>query len=128
LSALPEDSRVRGSERYFLVDALGLDFMRNTYIAEYQREETFVSVFLARQDSPEAARDIVSRYVEYATQYGDGVKEVSVEGVDLTTCDMGGSYDVVFQKGRLVAGVSAVGDQDVAIEASVELHQKLQDN
>jgi hypothetical protein len=128
LNALPEEGRVKGSERYFLVDALGLHFMRNTYIAEYERDETIVSVFLSRQDSPETAGDILAQYIEYANQYGNSVEQITVESVELTSCDMGGSFDVIFQKDRLVAGVSAVEGRETAIRASVDLFKKLQDD
>jgi hypothetical protein len=40
---------------------------------------------------------------------------------------MGGSYDVVFRKGRLVAGVSAVEDRELAVQVSVDLWKKLHD-
>jgi len=128
LNALPEKDRVPGSERYFLVDAMGLDFMRNTYVAQYARDGAVVSVFLSQQDSPEAARASVDHYVEHANRYGEGVKHLTVEGVDLTSCDMGGSYDIVFQKGRIVAGVSAVEDRDMAIQVSVDLWRELRGN
>ena len=38
---------------------------------------------------------------------------------------MGGSFDVVFQKGRVVAGVSEVEDQEMAIRASVDLWKQI---
>jgi hypothetical protein len=125
LNAFPQQDRIRGSERYFLVDAMGLDFMRNTYIAQYQTEEAIVSAFLSRQGSPEIARDTVALYLEHANRYGEEAMHITVDGLDMTLCDMGGSYDVVFQKGRLVAGVSAVEDQEMAIRVSVDLWKKL---
>ena len=70
----------------------------------------------------------MDRYVEHANRYGEGVKHLTVEGVDLTSCDMGGSYDIIFQKGRIVAGVSAVEDRDIAIQVSVDLWRKLRGN
>jgi hypothetical protein len=121
LQALPEDGRVHGSERYFLVDAMGLDFMRNTYIAEYTKSGIVTSVFLSQRDSPELARAAVDSYVEYANQYGEGVERLTVDGVELVSCDMGGSYDMVFQNGRLVGGATGIDDQNIAIQAAVDL-------
>jgi len=40
--------------------------------------------------------------------------------------DMGDIYDVVFQKGTLVAGVTEVEDEDVGIQAAVDLWRQLQ--
>jgi hypothetical protein len=121
LSTLPEKDRVPQSEQYFLVDALGLDFMRNTYTASYDKAGTNVEVFLSRRDSPEAAQTALARYVEYGERYGEGVERPSVDGVELVSCDMGGSYDIVFQKGWVIGGVAAVEDQDIALQAALDL-------
>jgi hypothetical protein len=125
LDALPEEDRVPGSERYFLVDAMGLDFMRNTYIAQYNKDGSVVSAFLSQRDSPEEAQAAVAQYEEHANRYGKGVTNHAAEGASLISCDMGGSFDVVFQKGHVVAGVSEVEEQDVAILASVDLWRRL---
>ena len=66
-------------------------------------------------------------YLEHANRYGEEAMHITVDGLDMTLCDMGGSYDVVFQKGRLVAGVSGVEDQDMAVQVSVDLCKKLRD-
>jgi hypothetical protein len=122
LEALPKDDRVPGSEQYFLVDAMALDFMRNTYIAEYTKSGTVVTAFLSRRDSPESARDAIGRYIEHAELYGEGLERVTADGVELVTCDMGGSYDVIFQKHRLVGGVTGVEDREVAIQTAVDFN------
>jgi len=126
LTALPETDRVPQSVQYFLVDALGLDFMRNTYTAKYYKGKTIVSIFLSQQDSPESARETVARFREHANLYGKGVNIFSADGIELVSCDMDGSYDVVFQKGRLVAGVTEVKDKRLAVEATIDLWKQLQ--
>ena len=40
-------------------------------------------------------------------------------------CDMGGSFDVIFQKGRLVGGVISVADRAVAAQAAVDLREQI---
>jgi len=126
LTALPETDRVPQSVQYFLVDALGLDFMRNTYTAKYYKGNSIVSIFLSQQDSPESARKTITKFKEHANLYGKGVDILSVDGIELVSCDMNGSYDVVFQKGRLVAGVTQVKDKKLAIEATIDLWKQLQ--
>jgi CubicO group peptidase (beta-lactamase class C family) len=126
LVALPEADRVPQSAQYFLVDALGLDFMRNTYTAKYYKGKSIVSVFLSQQDSPESARETVAKFKEHANLYGKGVDILSEDGVELVSCDMDGSYDVVFQKGSLVAGVTEVKDKRLAVEATIDLWKQLQ--
>jgi len=125
LSALPEGDRVPGSEKYFLVDAMGLDFMRDTFTADYEKGDAVVTAFVSRRDSEDVARAAVDLYVEHAKRYGDGVERLAEDDVDLVSCDMGGSYDTVFQKYRFVAGVVGVEDRDAAIQATIDLWRQI---
>lgn len=121
LSALPQKNRVRDSVKYFKVDALGLDFMQNTYTAEYRKNDLEITVFLSQQNSSESARDSVAHYSEYAAQYGRGSRSLKKDGVEFVLCDMDGSFDVIFQKGRFVGGVQSVTNRSTALEAAAEL-------
>ncbi len=125
LNALPQVDRLPESAQYFLVNAMGLDFMRNTYMAQYTKGDVVVTTFLSQRDSHEIAQVTVAKYIEYANQYGEGVKSLTVDGVELVSCDMDGNYDVVFQKGRLVGGVSMVEEQSLAIQAAIDLWRQL---
>ena len=84
-----------------------------------------MKLFLSRQDSPGSARDVVTRYREYATEYGEGIEPLTRGEISMFACDMGGLYDVVLQKGRLVGGVLAVEDKDLAVAAAADLWEKL---
>jgi hypothetical protein len=127
LNALPQADRVPESEQYFLVDAMGLDFMRNTYMADYTKGDIVVRIFLSQRDSRDSAQAAVALYIKHANRYGEGVKSLTIDGVEVVSCDMGGSFDVVFQKGRLVGGVSAVENQSLAVEATLDLWRQLRD-
>lgn len=125
LTALPLTDRMPESVQYFKVDAMGLDFMRNTYTATYRKGNTLVTAFLSQQDSVESARANVVRYAKYAKKYGKGIDRLKAGEVELVSCDMGGSYDVVYQKGRLIGGVSYVEDRGLAIRVAIEMWEKL---
>ena len=125
LTALPLTDRMPESVQYFKVDAMGLDFMRNTYTATYRKGNTLVTAFLSQQDSAESARAKVVRYAKYAKKYGKGIDRLKAGEVELVSCDMGGSYDVVYQKGRLIGGVSYVEDRGMAIRVAIEMWEKL---
>ena len=126
LDVLPQNDRVPGSEQFFLVDAMALDFLRNTYTAEYTKSGTVLMAFLSRRDNAESARDAVDRYTEHADLYGEKVERLTVDGVQLVTCDMGENYDVVFQKRFLVGGVTGVEDRVLAIQTAVELYHQVE--
>ena len=125
LNALPQMGLVPGSVQYFLVNAMSLDFMRNTYTAQYTKGDAVVTIFLSQRDSQEIAGATVEKYIEYANKYGKGVKRVTVDGVELVSCDMNGNYDVVFQKGNLVGGVSYVEEENLAIQVAIDLWRQL---
>jgi hypothetical protein len=127
LTALPLKDRVPDSVQYFKVDAMGLTFMRNTFIAAYKKEDNTVTALLSQRDSAESAKDTVARYVEYAKEYGGEVKPLNMNDVELTSCKMGETYDVIFQKGRLIGGVWSVPDKDLAIQVATELYTHLPD-
>jgi len=125
LTVLPQEDRVPQSVQYFKVDAMGLEFMRNTFVAAYGKDGEKVTVFLSLRDSAEAAEAAVAKYVEYAKEYGKGAEHLNVSNVELTSCNMGDAYDVIFQKGRLMAGVWSVGERSLAIDSAVELYGQI---
>ena len=90
LTALPLTDRMPESVQYFKVDAMGLDFMRNTYTAIYRKGNTLVTAFLSQQESIEAARAKVMRYTAYAKKYGKGTDRLKAGEMELVSCDMGG--------------------------------------
>jgi hypothetical protein len=125
LTALPKSNRVPQSIQYFTVDALGLDFMHNTYTAKYKRGESVLSVFLSEKNSSESAQIILDNFTTYAKKYGEGINLISQDKIKLVCCDMGGSYDVIFQKGSLIAGVTGVEKESLAIQATIDLWKQL---
>jgi hypothetical protein len=126
LSALPQEHLITDSVQYFKVDALGLDFMQNTYTAEYLKGETTIKTFLSQQPSPDVALDLVERYGEYSQEYGQGFKRTIKNGAEFVLCDMGGTFDVIFRKGRIVSGVMSVNHKVRAIDIAYDLWVQLQ--
>ena len=126
LEALPVNNRVPKSVQYFLIDALGHSFLRNTYTAKYYKDKAEVSVFLSQQDSPKSANTIIAKFKEHVNKYGKEVDLLSVDGIKLLSCDMGRYYDIIFQKGCLAAGVTGIKDKELAIGAAIDLWKQLQ--
>ncbi len=125
LNALPKDGLIQNSIQYFLTDALGLDFMRNTYTAQYKIDNGPVSVFLSRLDSQESIQSVIDQYAAYAKQYGKKVERLAINGVELIICDMGSYYDIIFQKGFCLAGVTSVEKRGQALRAAIILWKQL---
>lgn len=125
LTALPEKDRKVGTEQYFHVNAMGLDFLSQTYMAQYDKYGTSVDVFLSQKESPEAAGQVTAGFQIYTMNYGRGVSRSAVDDVNLIICDMGDGFDVVFRKDNLVGGVFGVADRDLAVQSATDLLAQL---
>ncbi|MCP4751870.1 MAG: hypothetical protein GY866_13325 [Proteobacteria bacterium] len=125
LSALPEKDRVPNSMRFFRTDAMGLDFLKNTYTASYRTDREPVTAFLSRTDSERSARNILELYIEYARKYGKEIKRLTRNRTEFILCGIGDGFDVVFQSGRLMGGLVSVPDPDLALRQAVEFHGQI---
>jgi len=125
LSAFPQKDLIAGTIKYVRTDAMGLDFMKNTYMAQYRKYNTDIKYFLSKNESEKIAEDIVNQYTEFAKQYGNGAETNVIDGAPLTICDMEDYYDVVFKKGDLVAGVLSVKKKELGVKAAMDMFNQL---
>ncbi|MBW2053853.1 MAG: hypothetical protein JRI85_16705 [Deltaproteobacteria bacterium] len=126
LSALPELNRTPGSVKYFMVDMMGLDFMRNSYTALYDEGGVQVKAYISRQDSIKSALTVIERYIKYSNKYGKGIEREKHSGLEFIISDMGDAFDVIFHKGRIVGGVMSVSERNLALSAAVNLSKGIQ--
>lgn len=127
LSALPEKDRIPGTAQYFLKDALSLDFLKETYIAQYRKGGAKVTAFLSKQPSAEAAVQTLTRYEAYLKNFGKGIDKKETQAYTMVTGDMGGTFDVVFRRGKLIGGITMVASQSIAEKSALELLAALRD-
>ena len=125
LEMLPEKDRVSGSEQYYRNDAMGLDFMNDSFMARYRKKDVLITFFLTHKGHPVAAKDILDRYAAYAKKFGEGTREVTRSGMAITLCDMDGSYDALFQEDGMVAGVTSIEDRELAVDLAFEFWRDL---
>ncbi len=125
LTVLPETDLVADSVQYFRVNAMGLDFMKNTYTAQYRKKDALVTVFLSHQDDIEAAKNTTARYIAFAKEFGEGAKRLGIDERVFYLCAMGDGYDTVFQNGRVIGGVSSIEDRDIAIHSTNDLWRQI---
>lgn len=121
LKALPEKDRIPGTVQYFVVDAMSLDFMKETYIAQYLKGGARVTAFLSQKPSPEAAVKTLGSYEAYLKNSGKVIGKQEIDTYTLLTGDMGGTFDAVFRKGRLIGGVTMVETRSIAEKAALDL-------
>jgi len=127
LKALPEKDRIRGTVQYFLIDAMSLDFMKDTFIAQYRKGEAKVTAFLSKQSSLDAAVKTLVSYEAYLKKTGKVIDKRETGVYTLVTGDMGGTFDIVFRKGKLIGGVTMVETRSIGEKAALDLLAALQD-
>ncbi len=142
LSKLPKSGLVPNSVQFFLVDAMGLDFMHNTYTAQYhfgvlqgqddksaldenQKKNSVYTVFLSRCNSQESAQERISKYRDFFDRYGKETQVIQVDGVEILSCNVGGKYDLVFQKKNLVAGITSIENRNEGVHTALNFWKKL---
>jgi hypothetical protein len=121
LTAMPKKDLVPASIQFYKENAMGLDFMTNTYTALYRKDKSEIMAFLSRQTRADSVHKMADLYAAYARDFGNGVKRLTSDNIELYLCDMDGSFDIYFKKGRLFGGVSSIEDKDLAIRAAIEL-------
>jgi hypothetical protein len=126
LALLPEEGRQPGTVQYFKRDALSLDFLANAFTATYVQDGAEMTAFLSQQDSPEGATRTLAAYREYLESYGKIVEQSVKDGNERFIGDLGGFYDVVFQRKDVVAGVVMAEDRQAAQMVAVELLHALE--
>jgi hypothetical protein len=124
LRAMPREDRIPDSIQYALRDAMGLDFMTNTYTADYRFESETVSAFLSRKKDVDSAEKILSKYAAYGKQFGKGSQRLVVDDIDMVLCDMDGTFDAIFRKDRLIGGVTAVESRERALDFAKEFFER----
>lgn len=119
LNWLPTEGLNEDSITYFLVDAMSLDFMTDTFTARYDLGLDFEPVcFVTRRESPVAANELFEQFKGYLNDYAVSTEDLSQGDIQIMLGDLGGGYfDGGFVVRDTVAGVSAVKGEENARHA-----------
>lgn len=122
LNWLPTEGLQEDSITYFLVDAMSLDFMTDTFTARYDLGLEFEPVcFVTRRESPAAAEALFEEYKGYLEDYGMSTEDLSQGDIQIMIGDLGGGYyDGGFVVRSTVGGISAVQGEENAKMALIE--------
>lgn len=126
LAMLPAKNRLDDSVQYVMVDALGLDFLTNTFLAQYRDGKSEFTAFVSRCKSTDQAAEVLAKYRAYLEEFGDLAEPATIQGVPVLFADLGGgSLDGVCQIGDVIAGVTALPDRNAAVHAMTFLLEGL---
>jgi hypothetical protein len=115
---LPAKNRVDDTVQYVMVDALGLDFLTNAFMAQYRDGEAEFTAFVARCKSRDNASEVLAKLKAHFEESGEMAEPAQIEGTTVMFADMGdGDYDGACQVGDVIAGVTAVKGRDSAVKA-----------
>jgi hypothetical protein len=118
LAMLPAKNRIDDTVQYFMVDALGLDFLTNAFMAQYRDGEAKFTAFVARCKSPDNAAEVLAKYKVHLEEFGDMAEPAKIEGASVMFAEVGGGdFDGACQVGDVIAGVTAVKGRDAAVKA-----------
>ncbi|MDX2038144.1 MAG: DUF6599 family protein [Isosphaeraceae bacterium] len=118
LEMLPAKDRRNDTIQYIMVDALGLDFLANAFLASYRSDAGEFTAFLARSETPEQAALVLSKYAAYLGEFGKSAEPVEIAGSRVILADVGGgSFDAACRVGSFVVGVTSARGRDAAVKA-----------
>ena len=118
LAMLPAKNRIDDTVQYLMVDAMGLDFLTNAFMAHYRDGEAEFTAFVARCKSADNAAEVLAKYKAHFEEFGHMAEPAKIEGASVMFADVGGGdFDGACQVGDVIAGVTAVKGRDAAVKA-----------
>lgn len=124
MTLFPEEGRVKGSRSLVASDAFGISGFNQVFTAQYKKNETGITAYVARQDSVATARrtaeSIKNFYIEYGGRSLDGPPGVAV-------IDILDTIEVVLYQGRYVIGVHEAPDRQIALDLAGQIRERLQE-
>lgn len=125
-SLFPKEGLNAETVRLTASDAFGLEGFNNVYTGEYALESGEGSAFLSPSDSPEGATASGDKYLKFLKD--NGYKEEAAEGLPDGAALLGfeGYYEVVFTRGRILAGVHEASSTQVAVALARALGSALE--
>jgi len=126
LEHLPKERLQQVSVKFFMTDALSLDFLTNVFAATYDFGDTEYNAFLSKQPSAVAAKDVRDQFAGFLENYADDIRHHEINGVEVVTADGGGGYyDAVWQDGNYVAGISGGEGEAFTLKAAEDFLTRL---
>jgi len=120
----PRENLVSGSQTLQSADALGFDQFKNVFTAQYHVGNGDVMAFVTSCANADAADKLSAAYRSFLLENGGKELEgpISDLGKPIKIMD---AIELVFSKGKVVAGVHSAPSVDVAVELASRLGKQL---
>ncbi|OHB56756.1 MAG: hypothetical protein A2Y07_11845 [Planctomycetes bacterium GWF2_50_10] len=127
IEMFPKQQLVAGSYKYFISGAYGFDRFKNTFSARYDVDGVGVTAFIVDAGDGTEAQKLAAEYKQFVIENAQGQEvESNNEQLKGAVLDLGGFYEIVFAKGKYVAGVHEAEDKAAGEKIAEELLKKIQ--
>lgn len=121
----PADGLAPGSIILYPADGFGFDRFKDLFAAVYRAGESDVTAFLLAAESAAQAVELAKAYADFLLANG-GAEEKAPEGMNgARMVNLFGTYEIVFSRGPVVAGVHQAEDKAAAEQVAAELFRAL---
>ncbi len=113
-----ENNLIPGSIKFYTASALGFDGFNNTFTAVYKSDSSNVTIFLSKRHDERNAEQLVRDYCKFLINTGAEEKSADIDIDKARLLDFYGTIELVFNKGRIVAGVHEADDIETAVKVA----------
>ena len=106
-------------------DGFGFERFDSIFTAQYEIKDTELTAFLSERKSGVEAADLVQAYVHFLLALGGTEHKSSLDIPGLRLVEIMDTSEIVFRKGRIVAGVHGAENRQAAEELAQRLNRKL---
>jgi len=99
VAVFPKEGKLEHSEGYITANYIGHEFLKNAYLARYEKDGKPFQLFIIDAQTPDNAREVLAKYYKFARQNVD-IKE----GQQVVEDRYNGDIPVLW-KGRYILGV-----------------------
>ena len=121
----PPDNLDEATITLLAADVFGFDRLNQVYVASYQTAVGPLTAFLSERVSAEEAVELAASYRQFLLNNGGVERPTAVNIPGAKVVQVLDSYEVIFNKGRMLAGVHDAGAEEVAQQLAVQLYQGL---
>jgi hypothetical protein len=125
LQLLPPEHMVPGSATLQATDAFGFDQFKNVFTAQYRLDDADAIAFVISCSSPDAATALRDAYRAFLMANGGKAVGASVASELGMPIEIVGAFEMVFSRGKVVAGVHSAATLAAAEALGKSLHQRI---
>lgn len=126
MKLFPAEGLEHGSITLLSSDVFGFDGLDQVFIATYKLDGVSMTAFISRRKDQQEATALVASYRAFLLQNGGKDEEHGASMPALAVISILDSYELVFARGRYLAGVHEADSRDPALRLAIEIDKALQ--